>query len=382
MIRKSDVQWWVLEAKKHPESAPTIVEALSQRLIELDVENERLRDEVIHLEHQAPATAASDEEVSTLRRKVDALQSLLNGDASNEPSVVLLSTQLQSTRLPLSQVQRLAREEQPAMDQQALLGLRSMLLARPQDELLLLTSHGRGLKMQLSDVPLLAEEQNWPAAKHPVLEDRERLTAAVAVGAPPRFWTLVTRRGFVRQLLRIDLDRRIERGETLLESPFERDFAVALVDGDQGDLLLITRWGKWTRFAHRAIESQGSTALELEPDDEIVAAVTLTEDVNVAVVTAAGYGIRRNTSQFAARSRPGGSGKALIQAFDVLNAFPCKSEDRLFYLTYSGKLAQVAVADIPLYTQSAKGARLRTFDRDPAVAVTLITGTQMHADSR
>ena len=34
MIRKSDIQWWVLEAKKHPESAPTIIEELAKRLTE------------------------------------------------------------------------------------------------------------------------------------------------------------------------------------------------------------------------------------------------------------------------------------------------------------------------------------------------------------
>jgi len=30
MIRKGDIQWWVLEAKKHPESAPTIIEELAK----------------------------------------------------------------------------------------------------------------------------------------------------------------------------------------------------------------------------------------------------------------------------------------------------------------------------------------------------------------
>lgn len=44
MIRKGDVQWWVLEAKKHPQSVPTIIEELAKRLAELDAENERLRD--------------------------------------------------------------------------------------------------------------------------------------------------------------------------------------------------------------------------------------------------------------------------------------------------------------------------------------------------
>ena len=32
MIRKRDVQWWVLEAEKHPESAPTIIQELAKEI--------------------------------------------------------------------------------------------------------------------------------------------------------------------------------------------------------------------------------------------------------------------------------------------------------------------------------------------------------------
>ncbi|MCK4315768.1 MAG: hypothetical protein KAX24_08355, partial [Anaerolineae bacterium] len=61
MIRKSDVQWWVLEAKKHPESAPAIIKELAKRLVELDTENEHLREKIIRLQRRAPAAVPSDE---------------------------------------------------------------------------------------------------------------------------------------------------------------------------------------------------------------------------------------------------------------------------------------------------------------------------------
>ena len=59
MIRQSDVQWWVLEAQKHPESAPSIIKELAARLIELDQENERLRDDLIRLRRGAIRKAGS-----------------------------------------------------------------------------------------------------------------------------------------------------------------------------------------------------------------------------------------------------------------------------------------------------------------------------------
>ncbi len=372
MIRKDDVKWWIAEAQKHPQAAPAIVEALSERLIALDEENERLRDEIIRLERRAPGTIDS-EEVSALRDKVSTLQALVSGEVSDEPCLVLLSDQLQSVRVPLAQVHKLARAEQSVLNKGSMLGLRRALLARSHQELLLLTSQGRGFTAPVADAPIL-EGEDWPAFDGPEFGENEWLTGAVAVTRQPRFWTVVTRRGFVRQMIHIDFDRRLEKGEPLIESPFRRDVPVTVVDGDEGDLMLVTRWGKGIRFPQRTIEGAGSQALELDDDDEIVAALPLrSDDAQVLVVTAASFAVRRGASQFEPRPRPGGKSKSFIQAFDVLGAFSCEPHDRLLYLTYSGKLVLASINDIPLYTRSGKGAPVHAFDRDPAVAVVLLS---------
>jgi len=374
MIRESDVQWWVLEAKECPQSAPTIIEELAKRLMELDAENERLREEIIRLQRRTPV-ASSGAEVSTLRHRVTTLQCLLEGEASTGPSIVFLSERLQAARAPLSQAERLAREGRPALGSRALLGHRCLLLlAHPHHELLMLTSQGRGLKMLPSDVPALVEGGDWPITEGQELAAGERVTAAVAVAEAPRFWTIVTRRGYVRQFLRIGFDRSLAQGEQLIESPLHNDEPVAVVNGDRGDLLLLTRWGKGVRFSQRAIATQGSVALELEADDEVVAALPLPSESEILIVTAAGYAVRRDTARFAARSRPGGAGKSLIQAYDVLGLFPCEPQARLLYLTYSGRLALVSTADVPLHQRSGKGTRMRDLGRDPAVVATLVPG--------
>ncbi len=389
MIRKSDVQWWVLEAKKHPESAPAIIKELAKRLVELDTENEHLREKIIRLQRRAPAAVPSDE-VKALQRRVESLQSLLDSKESVEAYVVFLSDRLQSARVPLSQAREMARQGRPVLDKRALLGLRCLLLARPHDELLLLTSQGRGLKVQLSDICLLTDGGGWPfdrapgpqaqglrARDRPTTEGQglasgERLTAAVAVAEPPRFWTVATRRGYVQRFVRVAFDRGLTQGDRLVKSPLRNDEPVAVVNGDRGDLLLVTRWGKGVRFSHRAIEGQGSVALNLDSDDEVVAALSLPSDAEILIVTASGYVMRRHTSQFAARSRPGGTGRTLIQAHDVLAAFPYSAQARLLYLTYSGKLAFVSTVDVPLQERAGKGTPFRDMSLDPAVAVAYV----------
>ena len=109
MIRKGDVQWWVLEAKKHPESSPEIIKELAQRLVELDAETERLRDEIIRLQRSAPAVTDSAE-VSALRQKVANLQTVVDniseGQDPTQSSIFFFSHHLQSARVPLSLMRR------------------------------------------------------------------------------------------------------------------------------------------------------------------------------------------------------------------------------------------------------------------------------------
>jgi len=371
MIHKRDVQWWVLEAEKHPESARTIIEKLAKRLIELDAENERLRDELIRLRQRAPTTTSSTE-VKALRRKVEMLQGLLHSKEPSGASVVFLSDQLRSARIALSQARKLIRSDRPVLDHRALLQLRCMLLAHPGDELLILSSQGRGFKRILADVLPLTEESTWPSDESQALQPGERLTAAVTVGEPPRFWTIATRRGYVQRFVRVRLDRIVAQGDRLFNSPFRNDEPVAILNGDRGDLLLVTRWGQGVRFPQRAIETQGSVALELDPDDEVVAALALPTDIEILIVTASGYAARRDAALFRARSRLGGVGKSLIRAHNVLAVCPYVSKAQLLYLTYAGKLVSIPTADIPLRDRLGKGTHLRDMSRDPAVAVAFI----------
>ena len=147
---------------------------------------------------------------------------------------------------------------------------------------------------------------------------------------------------------------------------------MSLVEGDRGDLLVITRWGNYIRFPQRTIETHGSQALELEPGDEVAAALSVPEDQQVLMVTASGYAMRRHTEGLSRRTKPGVSGRKLMQAQDVLAAFPYLAEAQIALLTYSGKLLLFPAKDVDLRDRYGKGTRLHNLGRDPAIAVTLL----------
>jgi DNA gyrase/topoisomerase IV subunit A len=376
MIRKSDVRWWVLEATKHPEFAPQIVKELAKRLIELDGLNEHLRDELIRLRRQASSRTDSTQ-VQDLRHQVQVLQKIVQNRATEEAAILLCTDRLQVMAIPLSRAQEVAQLGSPILDTGALMSIRTMSVAHPGDELLLLTNLGHGFKLPFSELPAITEGNEWPHEKQDLsLATGERLSATAAIGEAPRFWTVVTRRGYVQRLVRVAFDRGLAQGAELIKSPLDRDEPVSIVAGDLGDLLVFTRWGKYTRFSHRAIENQGSIALELDADDEIAAALSLPSDAEaeMLLVTASGYVMRRDGAQLATRARPGGAGKALIQASDVLSVFPCGARTQLLYLDYSGMLSFNPVTEVPIQDRLSRGVLIRDLRHQPAVAVACIEG--------
>ncbi len=372
MIRKGDVQWWVLETRKHPEAAQVAIQVLAERIAELDAENERLRNELLRA-RQRGSTEADSGQVKTLRAKIEKLEYLLKSQAPAEPMLVLLSEELDQARIPLSTVHDLSRTEQVPLSSRALLSLRALLVARPHDELLYITNQGRGFKQLVPDIPPLIENGRWPEATDNPLADGEQLSVAISVDQAPRFWTIATRKGYVQRFVRAALEREMNSGDALLQSLLERDEAAAVVNGDRGDLLVLTRWGQANRFAHRTIEVQGSIALDLEPGDEVVDALTLSADREVLIVASNGRVMRRDTRQLPARSKPGDTtGKGLIQNQDIKAIFEYHPHDWLLFLTVSGQLHMASTSDIPLLDRLGKGTQVCDLERDPAIAVTLI----------
>jgi DNA gyrase/topoisomerase IV subunit A len=372
MIRQSDILWWVQEARKDPASAPQIIETLAERLVELDAQNEALRDELIRL-RAVTSEAAPAPDTSALRRKVEALQTLLDQQSFAETALILISDRGHVIRLPLSQVRLRLRNDEPALERDAVLSLRSLLLARPQDEVLALTNRGRAARLLMPEIPF-SRGGIWPNEPQLALETGEHVAAAVVIGEAPRFWTVVTRRGTVRQFLHARLQRILDEQTPLFRPSSRTDEPIHIVSGDRGDLLLITRWGKVVRFPQRVIDTQGVLALELDQDDSVAGALSLPDDSEVIAATASGALLRRDTGTFGRQTRPGGSGRAFIQAFDVLGVYPALTRGKLLLLTYAGTLATVAPSEATLQTRPGRGTPLVDLASNPAIAALFVPG--------
>jgi DNA gyrase/topoisomerase IV subunit A len=165
----------------------------------------------------------------------------------------------------------------------------------------------------------------------------------------------------------------VSAGAPLPVSPFRNDPPVAIVNGEQGDIMLLTRWGEAVRFPQRTIDVKGSVATTLDPDDRFVAAVALPKDTTVLIITTSGQATRYDTAKLKALAKPGAKSKRIFLARDVMAMLPCSPQSQLLYLTYSGKLFFMPTVEIPLQARSGKGTQLHDTQNDPILAATLIS---------
>ncbi len=373
MIRKSDVKWWLLEARRHPKAAPQIIQDLVDRLLDLDGQNEALRNQIIRLQQRPAPAEGGSAQVQSLRRQVDVLKGMVKGKSSAENAIVFVSEQFQTARTSTARVQDVRRQGRSMFDRRTLIGLCALLAARPHEQLLMISNFGRGFKRLIAEVAPLIDEERWPESTPPALEPGERLSLARMVGDPPRFWTTVTQRGYVQRFVRVAFDRQIDRGAPVPVSPLHNDPPVAVVNGERGDVMLITRWGEAVRFPQRAIDVNGSTATRLHPDDRVVAAVALPQEMQVLILTTSGCAARYDTSRLAALAKPGAKSKRIFLARDVMALLPCPPQSRLLCLSFSGRLSLAPTDEIPMPARAGKGTQLKNIS-DPLLAVTLLPG--------
>ena len=342
-IRQQDVQWWLREIKLHPEVAPTIIRSLAERLEELDHQNEELRAALIKLRRSLSGRVGRSatqplrqqatgprypRNLSPIDQRSQPGRALARG-VSPSPEFIMLSRSGMGFRAPLDSLERSAQERALTRVTPVLARAPHLIATHSADELILLTQKGKGLFVPVRDVPLCMDASQILLQSIPAI----RLDSADAIAAvlsfdhlrSSRWITLVTRRGFVRQTILAAMERQATRGDDLVASPLADDEPLLMLGSDTGDdVLLFTRQGKWNRFPGSAIPGRGAEGIELREDDAAVGAASLNADRELLVLTTDGFAFRRSSQALKARTRPGGTGKAMLRRGGVLSVTPSK----------------------------------------------------------
>jgi DNA gyrase/topoisomerase IV subunit A len=379
MIHPDDVAAWIAQVRQQPEAAPGIIEALAARLMELDQQNEALRDELLRLRRNREITP-DEGQVAVLSRRVQVLERQLERGVQAGPGEVarsLLVFTLDGRAARLSLPGAAAWRERDNLEAVAShLRPHHLLVAADEDKLLLFSDKGRATRVNVADVDLSDVPVNYLSLLPGLMLDLDESVSA-ALPLAPIFdrLTLVTRKGYVRSLRRAEVDSLLERNLPLHSSPVQGDYpAFVLLSDGQSELLVVTRRGKGVRFSERMVGVQSSPAIKLERGDVVAGAAVVGDETTVVLIGAEGVAARREMAGFAAHPTAGNRGKIVTRIGDLIAAAAVEEDDVLWLLATTGQLLVVPAATIPSGPGASRGKRVVRLGEDRLVALAVSKG--------
>jgi len=374
MIHPDDVAAWIAQVRQQPEAAPGIIEALAARLVELDKQNEALRDELVRLS-RGGEQAAEEGRMAVLTRRVQSLERQLERSigiqtGSTVNSMLVFTLDGRGARLPLLGLDAWQRRA----DLRLVAGHlrpRYLLLASDEAELLLITDKGRATRLNVGEIGAAQAPVNYLSLLRDLgLDLDESLSAVIALPVSFDRFTLVTRKGYVRSFRHAELDSLLERRLPLHSSPVAGDYpAFGLFSDGQSELLIATRIGKGVRFPERLVGVQSTLGIQLDRGDAVAGAAILEETATVVIVGVDGTASRREMAGFGAHATAGNRGRILTRMADVVAVAAVQAEAVLWLLTANGELRPIPAAQVPSGPGVSSGKQLMKLGEDRVVAL-------------
>jgi DNA gyrase/topoisomerase IV subunit A len=346
---------WINEIEQRPASAPFIVRRLSERLEELDRENEALRAENLSL-RSGQKIQEFERKISELEYQIELLKRggpegglptqtsayLLVYNAQGQVlSLELLSTDLQAGN-PIARL--LDLPEQAAEDIQ-------LSVVEPQDELLFLFDSGRALTMPARELPILRQvASKWEQAYTLEMRSGEQLVCMLPITSAPlkAMAVQVSRRGFARSFSRDYFqsflsNHNFGRG---VKAQSDQVFNMALCD-PQDIYILVSRQGYLSALLASNLSVTLDETIKLGIKDFLVSSFVFPADQLgeglMVVVTSEGRIYAQKTSWLSADSADGTKRRLILSkekagSLQVVAAAPAFSGDWGMLLDASGEI--------------------------------------------
>jgi DNA gyrase/topoisomerase IV subunit A len=374
LIHPDDVAAWIAQVRQNPDAAPGIIEALAARLLELDEQNEALRDELLLMRRNLETNTAEGR-VDALTRRVQTLERQLTAGAQAGPGktvrsllVFTLDGRGACLVLPDAEVWR-GRDDMTLVADH--LRPRHLLVTGDGAELLMLSDKGRAIQLPVagltpSDVPA----HYLSLIPGLTLDLDESISAIIPLAATYDRLTLVTRKGYARSFRRTEVDSLLERRLSLHSSPLAEDYpACAMLSDGKSELLIVTRLGKGVRLPEGVVGVQSRLVVKLERGDVVAGAAVVDEGTTVALVAADGVVARREMGGFAVQSMVGSRGRIVARFGNLIGVAPVVPEDVLWLLTDTGRLYAIPAEKVPCGPGASGGKPMLKLKEDRVVAL-------------
>ncbi len=252
-------------------------------------------------------------------------------------------------------------------------------VASTHDKLLCFSNRGKVYLLQIHEIPESGRQSRGTALVNLLpLEENEYITATLPIDQfrEDRFLLMVTVRGMIKKTSLGEYKNTRKSGLTALNlSPEDELMAVKLTDGEN-EVLVGTSAGLFVRFPETEVRpmgraARGVKAVTLGPEDKVVGADLVTEDNQILIASAKGYGKRVRVSEFTARRR---GGKGMIGMKTTRQSGPLAvfivltgEEEEFMIVTARGVINRQKIEEVSLLGRYARGVTLIRLDEDDRV---------------
>ena len=210
------------------------------------------------------------------------------------------------------------------------------------------------------------------------MSEDEQVTAVASLTEFDRdtYLFMATARGVVKKVRTTDFANARTRGIVAINlDPEDRLVAAMLTDGGR-DVILGTRLGYALRFSEQAIRSMGRATrgvagIRLRGDDSVVGAVVVDHQQKMFVISSNGYGKRMAYSSFTPHGR-GTMGQICYKRHDktgeVAGITSTQTDDDVVCITEQGKVLKATSSGVPVQGRNSSGVRVVRIDPEHPVA--------------
>ncbi len=346
-----DTEALLAEAQADSGSAQAIIAALAERNIALQNAADEVRAENMVLKrtgaHQVLGT-----NLEALRGEYRDLLALA-ARARLNPAAALIATHDGHTLLfdpPASFEQTLPID---GLDREHMAALRPLwvMFGNRLDTLHVLTSSMRPLRKRSLGL-VFAPSADWAKAggsEGRSLGRGERIEACMLVDEtkPPASVVIVSKLGWARQISWSAFEQLVYNGRPMATLG-KGDSPIALLPCNGGDLLMISREGRWLRFPAASIEPGGLQAMLLMASDDVCAACVIPADAAALhVLGGDGASTTLLPEAFTAHKKPAGKAGTLPKALRPMAVFAGQRRMNILTIAHDASMDVVQMGRMP-----------------------------------
>ncbi len=362
MTTRSSLEDWIREINERPESAPGIIRAIANRLIELEKVNEALRAENIELRIENKVEEYENK-ITNLEYQIELLsrqvQQHLPTSTVEGKELLIFNRHNQVLRKDiadpkdLSPGQMIAHFSEGSSLRENEVRLRSF---GSSEEILLIFDTGHVIANPITSLPLIpGEEVNWDQAYQEDPDSIEELVNILPISRLPLFEYCVqmSRRGFAKRMPAKSFNTYIAQkniGTGIRQQP-DKPFNVTLCNAED-TYVIVSKDGYIVSMTVEKLPFAIEPVINLGANDYIIASFVIAADESILIVTRDGKIVHRDSSwlspanSFRTQGQSIFSRKVRERGTQVLTAAPIKAGGWGVCLTEIGHIMVFDIEDI------------------------------------